>query len=48
MARNTKVEADHDAPPITRILAQFVEMNNRHIPYLLRKAERIEEYLQQR
>ena len=31
-----------------RILAQFVEMNNRHIPYLLRKAERIEEYLQQR
>jgi uncharacterized protein YukE len=31
-----------------RILAQFVEMNNRHIPYLLRKAERIDEYLQQR
>ncbi|HWL08028.1 MAG TPA: WXG100 family type VII secretion target [Planctomicrobium sp.] len=31
-----------------RLLAQFVEANNRHIPYLLRKAERIEEYLQQR
>ena len=31
-----------------RLLAQFVEANNEHIPYLLRKAERIEEYLQQR
>jgi len=31
-----------------RLLAQFVEMNNRHIPYLLRKSERIDEYLQQR
>lgn len=31
-----------------RLLAQFVEANNRHIPYLLRKAERLEEYLQQR
>ena len=31
-----------------RLLAQFVEMNNRHIPYLMRKAERIDEYLQQR
>ena len=24
MARNTKVPADHDAPPVTRILAKFV------------------------
>ena len=24
MARNTKVEADHDAPPITQVLAKFV------------------------
>ena len=24
MARNTQVEADHDAPPITQILAKFV------------------------
>ncbi len=31
-----------------RLLAQFVEANNQHVPYLLRKAERIEEYLQQR
>lgn len=31
-----------------RLLAQFVEANSRHIPYLLRKAERIDEYLQQR
>jgi uncharacterized protein YukE len=28
-----------------RLLAQFVEMNNRHIPYLMRKAERIDVYL---
>ena len=31
-----------------RVLSQFIESNNQHIPYLLRKAERIEEYLQQR
>ncbi|MEW4490055.1 WXG100 family type VII secretion target [Thalassoglobus sp. JC818] len=31
-----------------RLLAAFVEANNQHIPYLLRKAERIEEYLNQR
>lgn len=31
-----------------RLLGQFVEANNEHIPYLLRKAERIDEYLQQR
>jgi len=31
-----------------RLLARFVESNNDHIPYILRKAERIEEYLQQR
>ena len=24
MARNTPVAADHDAPPVTQILAQFV------------------------
>jgi WXG100 family type VII secretion target len=29
-------------------LAQFVEIMERHIPYLMRKAEIIEEYLQQR
>lgn len=31
-----------------QMLSRFVEANNQHIPYLLRKAERIEEYLQQR
>ena len=29
-------------------LARFVEMIDHHVPYLLRKAEIIEEYLQQR
>lgn len=31
-----------------RLLALFVEANSQHIPYLLRKAERLEEYLNQR
>ena len=31
-----------------RYLSRFIEANNQHIPYLVRKAERIEEYLQQR
>jgi uncharacterized protein YukE len=31
-----------------RSLKQFVEASNEHSPYLLRKAQRIEEYLQQR
>jgi uncharacterized protein YukE len=30
------------------VLAAFVENSDQHIPFLLRKAERIEEYLQQR
>jgi uncharacterized protein YukE len=29
-------------------IRKFIEANNLHIPYLLRKAERIEEYMQQR
>ncbi|MEX0711107.1 MAG: WXG100 family type VII secretion target [Pirellulales bacterium] len=29
-------------------LARFVQVSEQHIPFLLRKAERIEEYLQQR
>lgn len=32
----------------SRALARFVEASNDHIPFLLRKAERAEEYLQQR
>jgi uncharacterized protein YukE len=31
-----------------KIMVRFIESSNEHIPYLLRKAERIEEYLQQR
>lgn len=30
------------------VLERFIETSNLHIPFLLRKAERIEEYLQQR
>lgn len=31
-----------------QMLSRFIEMIDRHIPYLLRKSEIIEEYLQQR
>ena len=31
-----------------RVLARFTETSSEHIPFLLRKAERVEEYLQQR
>lgn len=31
-----------------QMLGRFVEMIERHVPYLLRKASLIEEYLQQR
>lgn len=31
-----------------KVLGRFIESNQQHVPYLLRKAERIEEYLQQR
>ena len=31
-----------------RVMARFIELSNQHIPFLLRKAERVEEYLQQR
>ena len=31
-----------------RMITRFLQANEKHIPYLLRKAERIEEYLQQR
>jgi uncharacterized protein YukE len=30
------------------VLKRFVEASNQHVPFLLRKADRIEEYLQQR
>jgi uncharacterized protein YukE len=31
-----------------QVLARFMEASKQHIPFLLRKAERIDEYLQQR
>jgi uncharacterized protein YukE len=30
------------------VVHRFVEATNQHVPFLLRKAERVEEYLQQR
>ena len=30
------------------VIGRFVDSTNQHIPFLMRKAERIEEYLQQR
>lgn len=31
-----------------KLLARFVEANQQHVPYLMRKADRIEEYLSQK
>jgi hypothetical protein len=31
-----------------QVMSRFVEAANQHVPFLLRKAERVEEYLQQR
>lgn len=31
-----------------KVMRKFVEVSNQHTPYLLRKAQRIEEYLAQR
>ena len=31
-----------------QVLARFIEASQQHIPFLLRKADRIDEYLQQR
>lgn len=30
------------------MLSQFLEANQQHVPYLMRKADRLDEYLQQR
>jgi uncharacterized protein YukE len=30
------------------VIAKFVDATNQHVPFLMRKAERVEEYLQQR
>ncbi len=31
-----------------KVLGRFVESSNQHIPFLMRKAERLEDYLRQR
>lgn len=31
-----------------KVLARFIDASDKHIPFLLRKAQRIDEYLQQR
>lgn len=31
-----------------QVMARFVDVTNQHVPFLLRKAERVEEYLNQR
>lgn len=31
-----------------KLLSRFVEANEQHVPYLMRKADRIEEYLSQK
>ena len=31
-----------------KVLAHFVDASSEHVPFLLRKAQRVEEYLQQR
>jgi uncharacterized protein YukE len=31
-----------------KVLNRFVDASNKHIPFLVRKAERVEDYLQQR
>lgn len=41
-----RFRAEFDAT--IQVVERFIEASNLHIPFLLRKAERIEEYLQQR
>jgi len=43
---HTKFAEEFEAT--TRVLVRFADSTDRHIPFLLRKAEKIEEYLQQR
>ena len=38
----------HEFTQTMQVVARFVETANQQVPFLLRKAERIEEYLQQR
>jgi uncharacterized protein YukE len=41
-----RFRADFDTT--IQVVERFIETSNLHIPFLMRKAERIEEYLQQR
>jgi uncharacterized protein YukE len=43
---NLKFTAEFEQTMIA--ISRFIEASNDHIPFLLRKAERIEEYMQQR
>jgi hypothetical protein len=38
----------HEFEETMRVVEQFLEIADQHVPFLLRKAERVEEYLQQR
>ena len=38
----------HEFEETMRVVEQFLEVADQHVPFLLRKAERVEEYLQQR
>ncbi len=38
----------NDFAETVQVLSRFMEAANQHVPFLVRKAERIEEYLQQR
>ena len=40
------ISGDHDET--VQVLTRFLEASQQHIPFLLRKAERVEDYLQQR
>ena len=39
---------DEEFKQTMKALKKFIEVSNQHTPYLLRKAQRIEEYLNQR
>jgi uncharacterized protein YukE len=39
---------NHEFEQTMHVVRRFVEATEQHIPFLLRKAERVEEYLQQR
>jgi uncharacterized protein YukE len=43
---NLKFSAEFEQTMVA--ISRFIEASNEHIPFLLRKAERIEEYMQQR